>query len=60
PFHRLPLEIIAEIFVLCLSNSEYVFNSIKKDIAPLLLCNVSSSWRSLVLGIPRLWNKLSI
>ncbi|KIL67315.1 hypothetical protein M378DRAFT_22897 [Amanita muscaria Koide BX008] len=61
PFHHLPSEIIAEIFVLCLPDSERFFNSIKsKDAAPLLLCNVSSSWRSLVLSIPRLWNKLCI
>ncbi|KIL67321.1 hypothetical protein M378DRAFT_159736 [Amanita muscaria Koide BX008] len=58
PFHRLPREIIAEIFVLCVPDIEDVFKS--KDAAPLLLCNVSSSWRSLAFGIPRLWNELSI
>ncbi|KIL67341.1 hypothetical protein M378DRAFT_9560 [Amanita muscaria Koide BX008] len=61
PFYRLPREIVAEIFVLCLPDSEHVFNSIKsKTAAPLLLCKVSSLWRSLVLSIPRLWNELSI
>ncbi|KIL67323.1 hypothetical protein M378DRAFT_102473 [Amanita muscaria Koide BX008] len=61
PFHCLPPEIIAEIFVLCVPDIEEVFKSIRpKDAAPLLLCNVSSSWRSLALSIPRLWNELSI
>ncbi|KAM6495447.1 hypothetical protein JOM56_008153 [Amanita muscaria] len=58
PFHRLPCEIIAEIFVLCLPDIKDVFNS--KNAAPMLLCNVSSSWRSLAFSIPRLWNELSI
>ncbi|KAM6495446.1 hypothetical protein JOM56_008152 [Amanita muscaria] len=58
PFQRLPCEVIAEIFVLCLPDIEDIFKS--KDAAPLLLCNVSSSWRSLALSIPRLWNELSI
>ncbi|KAM6495441.1 hypothetical protein JOM56_008147 [Amanita muscaria] len=58
PFHRLPREIVAEIFVLCVPDIEDVFKS--KDAAPLLLCNVSSSWRSLALSIPGLWNELSI
>ncbi|KAM6495448.1 hypothetical protein JOM56_008154 [Amanita muscaria] len=63
PFHHLPLEVIAEIFVLCLPKLGVIeitecFES--KDPAPLLLCKVSSSWRSLALSIPRLWNELSI
>ncbi|KIL67326.1 hypothetical protein M378DRAFT_102478 [Amanita muscaria Koide BX008] len=63
PFHRLPLEIIAEIFVLCLPDFGVIeitecFES--REPAPLLLCKVSSSWRSLALSIPRLWNELSI
>ncbi|KAM6495445.1 hypothetical protein JOM56_008151 [Amanita muscaria] len=61
PFHCLPREVIAEIFVLCVPDIEEVFKSIRpKHAAPLLLCNVSSSWRSLALSIPRLWNELSI
>ncbi|KAM6495444.1 hypothetical protein JOM56_008150 [Amanita muscaria] len=61
PLLRLPREIIAEIFVLCVPDIEEVFKSIRpKHAAPLLLCNVSSSWRSLALSIPRLWNELSI
>ncbi|KIL67342.1 hypothetical protein M378DRAFT_301779 [Amanita muscaria Koide BX008] len=58
PFHCLPREISAEIFVLCLPDSEDPIKS--RNAAPILLCNVSSSWRSLALSIPRLWNELAI
>ncbi|KAF8350996.1 hypothetical protein F5887DRAFT_190044 [Amanita rubescens] len=63
PINRLPRDVLAEIFVQCLpevilwpriSNVGYS----TKKVAPLLLCNVCSSWRALALSIPRLWQDL--
>ncbi|KAF8329935.1 hypothetical protein F5887DRAFT_1002820 [Amanita rubescens] len=61
--NRLPRDILAEIFVQCLPEVilwpriSNVGHSTKK-VAPLLLCNVCSSWRALALSIPRLWQDL--
>ncbi|KAF8351023.1 hypothetical protein F5887DRAFT_851114, partial [Amanita rubescens] len=63
PINRLPQDVLAEIFVQCLPKIE-PWSSIKglstKDVAPLLLCRICSSWRKLVLSVPRLWQRLSI
>ncbi|KAF9484317.1 hypothetical protein BDN70DRAFT_872825 [Pholiota conissans] len=56
----LPAEILSEIFSLCLPNSRLDYNEVQPDprSAPILLCHVSSSWRSIALSTPRLWSHL--
>ncbi|KAF8351025.1 hypothetical protein F5887DRAFT_1068775 [Amanita rubescens] len=64
PINRLPQDVLAEIFVQCLPKIELWYSSAEgpptEDVAPLLLCSVCSSWRKLVLSVPRLWQRLSI
>lgn len=60
--NRLPREVLAEIFVQCLPEvglwPRIEGRAISKNIAPLLLCNVCSPWRSLAHSIPTLWQTL--
>ncbi|KDR75654.1 hypothetical protein GALMADRAFT_211132 [Galerina marginata CBS 339.88] len=55
---RLPVELWAQIFFLCLPPDDFV----KPDPhdAPLLLCQVCSAWRRVATGTPLLWSTLSI
>ncbi|KAG7451303.1 uncharacterized protein BT62DRAFT_926978 [Guyanagaster necrorhizus] len=57
PIRRLPLEILSEIFKLCLPGS-YIIP--KSRSAPLLLTQVCGSWRRLALSIPQLWSSISV
>ena len=63
PINRFPRDVLAEIFVHCLPEVKLwprisnVGHS-TKNVAPLLLCNVCSSWRALALSTPRLWQDL--
>ncbi|RDB23560.1 hypothetical protein Hypma_008887 [Hypsizygus marmoreus] len=54
--HQLPLEVIREIFVHCLTCDRAPNNKL----APLLLCHVCSMWRNLALSTPQLWSELSM
>ena len=61
--HRLPVEIITEIFLFCLpvlsdSDRWTVTPSASQDQAPLLLCHVCSLWRRIALQTPALWTSL--
>ncbi|KAK2462331.1 hypothetical protein APHAL10511_005637 [Amanita phalloides] len=60
PIDKLPREVLAEIFVMCLPNLGLpeIKGSSSKRVAPLLLCNVCSSWRTVARSIPRLWQRL--
>ena len=60
PINRLPREIIVEIFWNCLvhGRQETVWMSSRN--APILLCRVCSSWRTLALAIPQLWASVGI
>lgn len=61
PIHRLPVELLAEIFWHCLPNYTHSFpNSFDRREAPLLLGRVSSHWRSVAYSTPILWASLSI
>jgi hypothetical protein len=55
PFHLLPLEVVHEIFIRCLPRER-----VGPDIAqaPLLLCHICSSWRSIAINLPELWRSL--
>ncbi|KAJ7613529.1 hypothetical protein FB45DRAFT_1112136 [Roridomyces roridus] len=54
---RLPLDIMQEIFVACLSDRNCVMSATE---APVLLGRICSSWRAISLSTPRLWSKLHI
>ena len=65
PISWLPRDVFAEIFVQCLP--EVILwprlsglGHSTRNVAPLLLCNVCSSWRALALSTPRLWQDLSL
>lgn len=57
PIRRLPVELLSEIFKLCLPGS-YIVPKLKS--APLLLVQVCSSWRRLALSIPQLWSSIAV
>ncbi|KAF8161684.1 hypothetical protein B0H34DRAFT_629819, partial [Crassisporium funariophilum] len=50
----LPVEILTDIFEYCMPEMPYP----DSKSAPLLLCQVTSSWRQIALHLPRLWNHL--
>ncbi|KAJ3510194.1 hypothetical protein NLJ89_g4819 [Agrocybe chaxingu] len=58
--HDLPPELIRRIFVLCLPENPYtrVIARVTINEAPLLLCKICSSWRSVALGMPDLWRNI--
>jgi len=58
PSRRMPYEIWSEIFVQCLPSGKFVRIDFQE--APMLLAQVCSSWRSIVLSTPKLWNTLSV
>ncbi|KAJ7753656.1 hypothetical protein DFH07DRAFT_960132 [Mycena maculata] len=63
----IPNDVLVEIFVACLPQSPGILASHfsqppfirpHRSEAPLLLCSISSNWRTLVLAMPRLWRSL--
>jgi len=61
--HRLPVEILTEIFLFCLipkTDPSSTSPSVCSSQAPLLLCHICSSWRQLALETPALWTSLTI
>ncbi|KAJ3901230.1 hypothetical protein F5879DRAFT_969250 [Lentinula edodes] len=58
PIRRLPVEVLTEIFVLCLSAERYPVRSLRE--APLLLTMICRHWREVTLKSPSLWNSLHI
>ncbi|KAJ7680977.1 hypothetical protein DFH06DRAFT_433395 [Mycena polygramma] len=58
PIRRLPLDVIAEIFMACLPTNRNCVMSAEE--APVLLGRICSSWRAISFSIPRLWAKLHI
>ncbi|KAF8636960.1 hypothetical protein AX17_003136 [Amanita inopinata Kibby_2008] len=57
PTNQLPREILAEIFKHCLPDAEDIRTNLK-DMAPLLLCSICKSWRSLAQAMPELWSTM--
>ncbi|KAF9565608.1 hypothetical protein CPC08DRAFT_629643, partial [Agrocybe pediades] len=55
---RLPVELWAQIFVMCLPEDVFVKPNPRE--APLLLCQVCSEWRRIATGTPLIWSTLSI
>lgn len=58
PFRRLPLELVVAIFKECLPDKwPFTPSSVR---APLLLCRVSRTWRTLALSSPALWSEVHL
>ncbi|KAJ7355909.1 hypothetical protein DFH08DRAFT_510893 [Mycena albidolilacea] len=53
----LPLEILAEIFVYCLPEDDFITPSLTT--APLVLCGVCRQWREVAGSTPKLWSSLA-
>ncbi|KIL67068.1 hypothetical protein M378DRAFT_53677, partial [Amanita muscaria Koide BX008] len=63
PIQRLCPEILTEIFTFCLPDvpkNLWQLEHISSRNAPLVLCSVCSSWRSLAISTPRLWQTLHL
>ncbi|KAJ3548724.1 hypothetical protein NMY22_g1161 [Coprinellus aureogranulatus] len=58
PILRIPVEILNEIFLLCLPNTRYP--SLRFSEAPLLLTRVCRLWKAVALGCAQLWTKVHI
>ncbi|PPQ75183.1 hypothetical protein CVT26_008791 [Gymnopilus dilepis] len=58
PQGKLPIELWAQIFFLCLPDEEFVQPNPRQ--APLLLCQICKPWRRVATGTPLLWSKFSI
>lgn len=60
PIRQLPLEILGEIFTLCLPPmmTKHRARSLCRREAPLLLCRVCSFWRNAAINTPHLWKQL--
>jgi hypothetical protein len=55
---RLPPDIVREIFIACLPTGRNAVMSARE--APLLLCRIYSTWRTIALSTPRLWASLHV
>lgn len=58
PIRRIPVEILSEIFVRCLSKDGLTRPSSGE--APLLLMMICRRWRDVAISTPKLWSSLSI
>ncbi|KAF5373054.1 hypothetical protein D9758_001524 [Tetrapyrgos nigripes] len=58
PIHRIPPELLAEVFTRCLPVEHIPTRSLTE--APLLLTLVCKTWREICLTTPRLWSALHI
>lgn len=56
---RLPVELLAEIFLLCISTRSPPMIHISTE-PPTSLCRVCRTWREVALNLPRLWTALSV
>ncbi|THV07438.1 hypothetical protein K435DRAFT_960010 [Dendrothele bispora CBS 962.96] len=58
PMRKLPTELLAEIFILCLPDQFYVAPDPLQ--APLLLASVCAGWRTITLSTSNLWSSLCL
>ena len=58
PMRRLPLELLSAIFVWCLPDDAFIRPARRQ--APLLLTQISASWRTVALSTPQLWSTLNV
>ncbi|KAG1747853.1 uncharacterized protein EDB91DRAFT_1345052 [Suillus paluster] len=57
-FRRLPIELLCQIFVHCLPESNHL--SPASNLAPMLLTRICRRWREVAVGIPNLWSSLRL
>lgn len=62
PIRRVPIDILCEIFLRCLPETQTVASLSRShvDEAPLLLCQICPKWRRIALGFPLLWKSLGL
>jgi hypothetical protein len=62
PINRIPTEIWGEIFVLYIESgpTECMFSQISNKSGPYALVQTCSSWRSIALDLPAIWNEIVI
>ncbi|KAF8200080.1 hypothetical protein BJ912DRAFT_921569, partial [Pholiota molesta] len=58
PISKIDYDVLREIFVHCLPEYALAYRQPNIEVAPLLLCQVCSSWRTVALVSPRLWSHL--
>lgn len=58
PIHRLPTEILSEIFLYCLPEDEHLMYASRR--APMLLTRICRRWREVAVGLPMLWCRLQL
>ncbi|KAF8984334.1 hypothetical protein BDQ17DRAFT_747078 [Cyathus striatus] len=58
PVCHVPREVLSIIFTYCLPSRGVPYHSSKT--APLLLCQICSSWRTIAQSLPELWSSLSV
>ncbi|KAJ7619313.1 hypothetical protein FB45DRAFT_930423 [Roridomyces roridus] len=56
PIHRLPSEILSDIFIQCLP----FYSHPDPSWAPLLLAAVGGDWRRVAIATPRLWSRIAL
>ncbi|TFK31853.1 hypothetical protein BDQ12DRAFT_79136, partial [Crucibulum laeve] len=59
PIRLFPPEILSAIFIYCIDLREKPYRGPRRKDVPLLLCQVSSSWRRVALNTPELWCRVS-
>ena len=58
PVMKVPVDLLARIFLLCLPEADFIIPNPLE--APLLLCRVCRIWKDTAIDTPRLWASLSI
>ncbi|KAF8189036.1 hypothetical protein BJ912DRAFT_385412 [Pholiota molesta] len=59
PISGVPCDVLREIFIHCLPRHPLEIRQPNTTIAPMLLCQICSSWRTVALTSPTLWSHLS-
>ncbi|KAF9009801.1 hypothetical protein BDZ89DRAFT_1078350 [Hymenopellis radicata] len=60
PIRRLPLDVLREIFLICLDDQDPRADSLDTHGMPWVLVQVSSQWRVAGLSFPRLWSRVHV
>ncbi|OAX32323.1 hypothetical protein K503DRAFT_776781 [Rhizopogon vinicolor AM-OR11-026] len=55
---RFPTEVLCQIFVYCLPETDYP--EMSPELAPILLTRICWRWREIAVGMPSLWRRLSV
>ncbi|KAF8188990.1 hypothetical protein BJ912DRAFT_850978, partial [Pholiota molesta] len=58
PIGAVPYDVLLDIFVHCLPHDRLEIRQPNMSIAPILLCHICSSWRTVALAAPILWSHL--